>query len=70
MPNPVRKVTPEQLATLQRALIDLQAARNGLREAGAKKAAAYVQRALKSAEGAWNHAQRCYYKRHPEERSA
>lgn len=37
----------------------LRNARNRLREAGASEAAKYVGRAIKSAEGALNHAKRC-----------
>jgi hypothetical protein len=38
--------------------VDLRRVRTSLREAGAPKAADYVQRALKSVEGARRHAER------------
>lgn len=51
-------VPAERLATIALAIMDLQSARNRLRDADAPRAAAYVARALKSAEGAYRHADR------------
>jgi HEPN domain-containing protein len=41
---------------IEQAVANLEVARNQLRKGGAKNAAAYVQRAIKSARGAYNHA--------------
>jgi hypothetical protein len=49
---------PEQLYLINRAIADLEHARDKLRKAGSKHAADYVARALKSAWGARNHQQR------------
>lgn len=47
-------------ALVQLAIGDARRARDALKIAGAKKAAAYVRRAIKSAEGALRHADRIY----------
>lgn len=53
------KVPPNLMpAHIWNAICDLKTARERLRKAGCKNAADYVQRALKSAEGALRHAQR------------
>jgi hypothetical protein len=44
-------------ALIKAAIEDLRTARHRLRDAGANKAADYVARAMKSAEGALRHAQ-------------
>lgn len=54
----LREVTTQDLVELTRAIDDLKAARGRLRFVGAVRAGAYVQRALKSAEGALRHAER------------
>ena len=54
----LRGAVPEDLALIDLALIELKTARDHLRAASAKKAAAYVAAALKSAEGARRHAER------------
>lgn len=50
------------ISDIENAIRYLRAARNILRHAGAKKAADYVARALKSAEGALRHAQGRMYR--------
>jgi hypothetical protein len=54
----LKPITVKEYTVLLDALDDLKAARGRLRFAGAKKAAAYVARALKSAQGAARHAER------------
>jgi hypothetical protein len=53
-----RPVTACDTAYIELAVGNLQAARRYLRTAGAHNAANYVARALKSAQGAFNNAQR------------
>lgn len=48
----------ERLRTVEAAIADLRRIRAELRHVGASAAADYVQRAIKSAEGARRHAQR------------
>jgi hypothetical protein len=55
---PAAKPAPSTLAVIDAAIADLRRVRTSLREAGAPKAADYVQRALKSVEGARRHAER------------
>lgn len=52
-----RPVTPGDVQRIETALRHLQSARSYLRDAGANKAAEYVQRAIKSTQGACNNAQ-------------
>lgn len=54
----LKPISVRQHAALLDAIDDLRAARGRLRFAGATRAAAYVGRALKSAEGAARHAER------------
>lgn len=54
----LRVVTIEQLAEIDLALAEIRSARTRLRNAGARQSANYLQAALKSAEGARNHARR------------
>lgn len=56
----LRPVTETDLLRITHAIIGLREARNGLRSAGAAHSAAYVSRAIKSAEGALRHAERCH----------
>lgn len=60
MARKLRTTTPRarDIGSIRCALGSLQAARKWLKEAGATRAAAYVSRAIKSAEGAERHAQR------------
>lgn len=58
MPRPLRTVTPDQLHHVQLCVDRLKEVRDTLREGGAKRAASYVSRALKSVEGAARHAER------------
>jgi hypothetical protein len=51
-----RPVEPMDLSRIETALRHLQNARSYLRDAGSHNAAAYVQRALKSVQGAYNNA--------------
>jgi hypothetical protein len=53
--RPLRAATEDQLLEVRRAMWDLKAARSRLRFAHAFKAAAYISRAIKSAEGAERH---------------
>ena len=55
-----REVTYDDVRRIRRAIDDLRMARTELRGVGAKKAADYVARAIKSAEGAERHAALCY----------
>jgi len=55
----LRLVTANQVQEIEQAVRLLREARTTLRIAGAKKSAGYVQRALKSAQGALHHADRC-----------
>jgi len=57
MPKP-RKVTVEDMRSIREAIFLLLAAKALLRRAGARKAAAYAGRAVKSAGGAYRHADR------------
>lgn len=52
----VRPTTPEDLATIQTAIRGLKAIRSALRKIGARRAALYVQRGIKSVQGAERHA--------------
>jgi len=54
----LREITPYQVELIEDAVKLLKRARDNLRTGGANNAAAYVARAIKSAEGAHNHAQR------------
>jgi hypothetical protein len=54
----VRPLPQTDVNNIGLAILDLKAARNRLRFAGADRAADYVARALKSAEGAQRHANR------------
>lgn len=58
MARKLRTTTEEDRGHIERAIAHLRAARADLRDAGCKAAANYVQRALKSAEGAERHALR------------
>lgn len=51
-----RAVMPQDLARIKQAVDSLTVARGLLREAGSHHAANYVNRALKSAQGAYNNA--------------
>ena len=55
----LRKGKPGDLQKVRNALFHLRTARDLLREVGAKKSLDRVRHALKSAEGAERHAQRC-----------
>ena len=59
MPNTRHKASYSDLANIRWALASLRAARRRLRAAGSDRAADYVARAIKSAEGALRHAQLC-----------
>lgn len=58
MSRKLRAVTGGDVARIQGAINTLRRAKKTLRDAGAKKAAAYVARAMKSTEGALRHAER------------
>jgi hypothetical protein len=58
-PRQLRKVAQADVDLISMAIARLHIARAFLRSAGAKNAAVYVARALKSAEGAQRHAERC-----------
>ena len=58
-PRQLRKVAQADVDLISMAIARLHIARAFLRSAGAKNAADYVARALKSAEGAQRHAERC-----------
>jgi len=51
-----RETTPEDLKTIQTAIKGLKAIRTALRKLGANRSASYVQRAIKSVQGAERHA--------------
>lgn len=57
----LRKVTPEQLVLIDKALQHLASARYLLKTAGARKAHEYVAAAYKSVEGAQRHARRAQH---------
>lgn len=61
----IRPTTKADLILIRAALHHLREARNLFREVGAKKAAAYVRRALKSGEGAERHAERARFRSEP-----
>lgn len=58
MSRAVQPITAQQLTQIEAAVSRLREARGLLRDAGANRAADYVARALKSAEGAQRHAER------------
>ncbi len=58
MARKLRTVKRGDIGKINAAIGALRTARRYLREAGAKRSAAYVARALKSAEGAERHARR------------
>lgn len=56
MPKKIRDVSGDDIRRIDRAIDDLKLVRDELRIVGAKRAASYVARAIKSAEGAQRHA--------------
>jgi len=60
MARPLRTMNVVDRNNVARAVLLLRTARFWLRNAGALRSAARVQKALKSAEGALRHADRCY----------
>ncbi len=58
MTRPLRIVTPEDQSHIKHSIDDLKRIRDTLKKGGAKRAALYVSRALKSVEGAARHAER------------
>ncbi len=54
----MKPITTDQRLAIDYAILHLAKARGALRSAGATKTAAYVSRAMKSAEGAARHADR------------
>lgn len=58
MARPIHVPTPEDQSHIKYAIGDLKRIRDTLKKGGAKRAAAYVSRALKSVEGAARHAER------------
>lgn len=58
MAKPKREATRGDVRRIERVINNLKACRDVLREVGAGKSADYVARALKSVEGARNHADR------------
>jgi len=57
----IRPVKADDLTEIRAAIAKLREARDLLAHAGAKRAAEYVRRALKSAEGAERHALRAWF---------
>ena len=55
----IRKGTFQDVETIQKQLVSLRRVRAELRRVGARNAAQYVARAIKSVEGAERHALRC-----------
>lgn len=58
-PRTLRPYKPGDFQTICRSIVVLREVRDALIEAGAEKSADYVRRAIKSAEGARRHAERC-----------
>lgn len=62
MSRQIRSVTDEDVALIALAIMDVTRARDRLKKAGARQAARYTARALKSVEGAYRHADRLRFR--------